>query len=155
MDIESFIDFKPYIERNKLIFLFTSNGIEITELRMLCFMKKMENAIKDIYNETIQKVYFVFDIEQLKIPTNFSFVKDFAKMMNSHESILSQKLEFTIVQTPNNIFRLFFNVFQKYYVPLKPLYLCKTSEESFSCLHEESERCNFPNILNMLKEKNN
>lgn len=152
MDIESFIEFKPYIERNKLIFLFTSNEIEITELRMLNFMKKIENAIKNIHHESIQKVYFIFDIEQLKIPTNFSFVKDFAKMMKSHESILSQKLEFTIVQTSNNIFRLFFNIFQKYYIPLKPLYLCKTNQESFSCLHEESERCNFPNILNMLKK---
>jgi hypothetical protein len=153
MDIQPFVDIDAKIEKGKLIFTFTANGNEITDLRVLDFIAKMENIIQDLHQDSIQKAYFLFDIENLRIPANFASLKLFADTMNKHKELLTKKLDFTIVQTTNNVFRIFFSLFKQYYNPVKPLYLCKSSEESVVCLHDSKKRISFPNIMNLLLEK--
>ena len=153
MDIQPFVDIEANIEKGKLIFTFTANGNEITDLRTLDFITKIEKIVQDLNQDSIQIVYFLFDIERLVIPTNFSSIKLFADTMNQYKDLLNKKLGFTVVQTPNNVFRLFFSLFKKYYNPVKSLYLCKTKEETDSCLHNAKTRDQFPNIMSMLLEK--
>ena len=155
MDIEDFLIFDAKIEKKKLIFSFTANGNEITELRMLHFINKMEKTVIELNKDEIKKVYFLFDIQELCVPTNYSVLKNFAEMMKNHEEVLTQKLEFTIIYTKNNVFRLFFNFFRKYYDPVKPLYLCKTDEEVYDCFHDEEKRKQFPNIITLIENSEN
>jgi hypothetical protein len=70
--------------------------------------------------------------------------------LQSHLPLIDKKLGFTIIHNDTNVFKIFFKLFQKYYVPVKPLYLCKTDEDVHACLHDEEKRSSFPNILNML-----
>ena len=58
MDIEDFLIFDAKIEKKKLIFSFTANGNEITELRMLHFINKMEKTVIELNKDEIKKVYF-------------------------------------------------------------------------------------------------
>ena len=45
---------------------------------------------------------------------------------------------------------MFFSLFKKYYEPIKPLYLCRTENDTKECIHSVDSRSNFPNICNIL-----
>ena len=149
-DIKNLIEIGTKIENGKLIFYATTQDTEITELRLVKAFSDIENAVKQLYLPQIKKVYFIYNINSLRIPTNFTQIKDLAEILQSHESILTEKLVFSIVQNQNNIFSMFFKLFKQYYNPVKPLYLCKDSDETRRCLHEPSSRSTFPNICNLL-----
>ena len=152
MSIQSFIDFEPIIDRKKLIYRFTANGQPMTELRLVAFTQKIDTIIKTLYDEKIKKVYFIFNIEKLLIPSNFTLLSDFALVFHNHHTVLKQKLEFTIVQNSTNVFLLFFRVFKQYYNPVKSLYLCLNDDQVFTCLHEEESRHLFPNIISLIEK---
>lgn len=153
MSIQSFIDFEPIIDRKKLIYRFTANGQPMTELRLVAFTQKIDTIIKTLYDEKIKKVYFIFNIEKLLIPSNFTLLSDFALVFHNHHTVLKQKLEFTIVQNSTNVFLLFFRVFKQYYNPVKSLYLCLNDDQVFTCLHEEESRHSFPNIISLIEKE--
>ena len=62
------------------------------------------------------------------------------------------KLKFSVVQCENNIFRIFFSLFKKYYTPKKELYLAKTREESLNGIHNVEFRNTLPNISTELNK---
>lgn len=152
MSIQSFIDFEAVIEQKKLIYRFTANGEAMTELRLVAFIQKLDQIINTLYDNKIKNVYFVFDIENLRIPSNFTLLSDFAKVFRNHEKVLTEKLMFTIIQNSTNVFLLFFRVFKKYYNPVKSLYLCLDSEQVNACLHDKEKRESFPNIISLIEE---
>lgn len=153
MSIQSFIDFEPMIDRKKLIYRFTANGQPMTELRLVAFNQKLDTIIKTLYDDKIKKVYFVFNIEKLLIPSNFTLLADFATVFRGHHHVLKEKLMFTIVQNSTNVFLLFFRVFKQYYNPVKSLYLCLNDDQVFTCLHDEESRHSFPNILSLIEQE--
>ncbi len=152
MSIQSFIDFEAVIEQKKLIYRFTANGEAMTELRLVAFIQKLDQIINTLYDNKIKNVYFVFDIENLRIPSNFTLLSDFAKVFRNHEKVLTEKLMFTIIQNSTNVFLLFFRIFKKYYNPVKSLYLCLDAHQVNTCLHDEEKRNSFPNIISMIEE---
>ena len=153
MNVDNLVKIIPKIENNKLLIYFHAENIDVTDLRLVKFLDDCSKLFSDLYNDQIKEFYFIFNIDDLKIPTNFSLFKDFADFFISHEDLLMEKLKFTIVQCKNNIFKLFFSLFKKYYVPVKPLYLCSNVEETHECVSNEESRHKFPNICNLL-EKN-
>jgi|OM-RGC.v1.024174578 hypothetical protein len=149
--IDKLFDIKTTIEKKKLIFTFTFNGNEFTDLRVIQFFHEMDGILKSLYKPEIKHLYFLFKIEEIQIPSNFVSIKKVAELLTSHLPILHEKLMFTIIQNDTNVFKVFFSLFKQYYVPVKPLYLCKTDEDVRECLHEPEKRIKYPNILNLLK----
>ena len=92
------------------------------------------------YNNNIKKIIYIYDVEKLKLPSNLSLFKDYAQIFKDHREILYDKLEFTMIISQNNIFNIFFNLFKKFYIPIKPLYLCKTIELANECIYDEEKR---------------
>ena len=150
MSIEPFIDFEAKISNKKLIYCFTANGNQITDLRVAVFIQKLKEIFESLENEQIKQVFFVFNIDQLVIPSNFIFLNEIGNAFRSKANLLKNKLLFTIVINKSNIFHLFFTLFKKYYEPVKPLYLCKDLDEMEVCLHDEKKRETFPNILTLI-----
>ena len=151
-NIADILQIKTKIESKKLCYYVTAKPVEITELRLTKAYHDIENLIKTLYLPEIKKVYIVWNISELLIPTNFTQIKDFAIMLRNHTDILTKKLVFSIIVSKSNIFSLFFNVFKQYYNPVKPLYLCKTDKDVENCIHDESSRDSFQNISSMLTE---
>ena len=110
----------------------------------------MNEIFKSLENEKITKVYFIFDIQKIVLPTNLTLLKQFSEVFTSNRENLTKKLQFSIVVNNNNVFRIFFSLFKQYYEPIKSLYLCSNDEEMKICLHDESKRDSFPNILNII-----
>ena len=152
MSIESFVDFECIVEEKKLLYKFTANGGSITELRMIHLINQMNEIFKSLGNEKITKVYFIFDIQKIVLPTNLTLLKEFSDMFTSNRENLTKKLQFSIVVNNNNVFRIFFSLFKQYYNPVKSLYLCSNDEEMKTCLHDESKRDSFPNIINIFEK---
>lgn len=148
--LQNLFEIETNIENKMLCFFFRSQKVSVTELRLTKFIHDMKQVIETIYSNQIKNVCFIFDLNQLNLPSNFIQIKDFSDMLKSHEKILTEKLMFTIIQNKNNVFRIFFNLFKKYYYPVKPLYLCKDDEETCICLNDESKRSKFPNIQTLL-----
>tara|TARA_Y100000816_G_C25937833_1_gene489109 strand:- start:373 stop:831 length:459 start_codon:yes stop_codon:yes gene_type:complete len=150
MSIDPFFDFKAKIENKKLIYYFTANGALITELRIVDFITKLTEILESLENDQIKQVYFIFNIDKLVIPSNFSFLKELGDCFKNKNKLLKEKLMFTIVINKSNIFHLFFSLFKQYYEPVKSLYLCKDVNEMQVCLHDEDKRSTFPNILSLI-----
>ena len=153
MNVDSLVKIVPKIEDNKLLIYFNAENIDVTNLRLIKFLDDCSKLFTDLYNEQIKEFYFIFNIDDLRIPTNFSLFKDFADFFKKHEDLLMKKLKFTIVQCKNNIFKLFFSLFKQYYIPVKPLYLCCNLQETQECTFNEESRDKFPNICNLLEKK--
>lgn len=145
MQIQCFFDINVKIVNDIHVYSLISNGNELTELRMLLFLDKKKKIINSFREKKIKKVILLFDIDKIPIPGNFSlftkyFTQDYAQIFKDNREILSEKLCFTIIKCGNNLFHSFFNIFKRFYVPIKPLYLCKSIEEGFECIHDEEKR---------------
>ena len=152
MNIEEVAKFEPKIEKGKLIVYVTVMGIEITDLRILSFITKLEQLLHELSNDKIKEFYFVFNIDEMIIPTKFTMLKNFADMFIKHRETILEKLNFSVVQSKSNIFKMFFGLFKRHYVPVKPLYLCKNENDVASCIFEPETRSKYPNIINMISE---
>lgn len=129
---------------------FVYNKHEITDLRMLKFVKNTEKAINALKNDKIKNVNLIFVLKDIIMPTNFSVLKDFIEIFDTNSEIMINKVGFTIIENENNLFKIFINIFKQYYKPYKSLYLCKTREETELCLNDEESRSKFPNITKLL-----
>jgi|TARA_B110000285_G_C15132521_1_gene624637 hypothetical protein len=132
------------------ILKFVYNKHEITDLRILKFIKNSENAINALKNDKIKNVNLIFVLKDMIIPTNFSFIKEFINIINKNSEIMINKVGFTIIENEDNLFKIFINIFKQYYKPYKSLYLCKNHEETEMCLNDEESRNKFPNITKLL-----
>jgi hypothetical protein len=149
--IDKLFNIKTTIDNKKLVFSFVFNGHEFTDLRVIQFYHEMDEILKSLYDPAIKKLYFIFKIKEIYIPSNFVSIRKVAELLTSHIPILHEKLVFTIIQNDTNVFKTFFALFKQYYVPVKPLYLCKTDEDVNNCLHNPEVREKMPNILNLLR----
>lgn len=152
IEVEDIATLTPEIKNGKLIVTFKALSIELTDLRILHFINKIQKLVNELNNKKIKEFFFVFDIDDLIIPTNFTMLKDFAQFFKDNEDIILDKLTYSVLKSKNNIFKLFFSLFKKYYVPIKPLYLCCNQEEVNECLFNPEIRNKFPNIINIIKE---
>lgn len=150
MNIEKIASISPEIKNKKLIITFSATGVPITDIRLMDFLNDSKTLAKDLYNTQINEFYFIFNIDNLKIPSNFNLFKQYASFLEEHKDLLMDKLVYSVLQCENNIFKMFFNLFKSYYVPVKPLYLCKNEEEVLKCFEDELFRNSLPNMEKMV-----
>lgn len=146
MNIETFVSIKPTIQNGKLIIIFESNDNIITELRVLKVADEIHKLLEELKSDKIKEFYFLFQVDNIKIPTNFSYIEEIALSLFKYKDLIIQKLNFSVVQCKNNIFRMFFSLFKKYYTPIKELYLAKSYEDALKGLHDETFRSSLPNL---------
>ena len=140
MDIDDLLILETKIVQKRVIFKFTYTEISITELRTLKTVDLMESVLKSLRKKEVTNVCFVFVINSLELTTNIKLFEQFASIFRSYTDVIKQKLDFTIVQTNNGVFKLFFSLFKRYYEPIKPLYMCDSNESVEKCLTSSSER---------------
>ena len=150
MDIDKLVKIKPEIINNLLVINVTCNPIEFTDLRLLSLLNDLEKLTNDLNNDRIKKFCFVFNVSEIKIPTNFNLIKDFADFFQRHEDLIITKLDCSVIESTSNIFTMFFSLFKKYYKPLKPLFLVKSHDEVMDCLFNDDNRKNYSNICNLI-----
>ena len=150
MNIEKIASITPEIKNKKLIITFSATGVPITDIRLMDFLNDSKKLAKDLDNTQINEFYFIFNIDKLKIPSNFNLFKQYASFLEEHKDLLMNKLVYSVLQCENNIFKMFFNLFKAYYIPVKPLYLCKNEKEVTQCLENESFRNSLPNMEKMV-----
>lgn len=146
MEIEKIATIKPVIRNGKLILFFEATGVPITDIRIMDFLNDSTKLAKDLYSDKIKEFYFVFNINKLKIPANFNVLKQYAGFLEKHKELLLGKLVYSVLQCDNNIFKMFFSLFKAYYVPIKPLYLCKSEDEVTKCFSDDTYRESLPNM---------
>lgn len=152
MDIEDFVKVDAKAENGQLNIYFTALA-EATDLRIMKFLSQCEKLFNDLKHPKIKRFYFIFDLDSFTIPSNFNMLKECTEFFEKHSDLLNEKLEFSVFKCKNNVFKLFFGLFKKYYEPVKSLYLCKTLEDVNICLYDEEGRKQFPNICTMLKNE--
>ena len=150
--IESFFDYDIRIENKMLIYVFVANGKDMTELRMIEFLDRMRQIMASFHDKQVTKGCLYFDLEKLKLPSNLQLIQEYSNIFKTNQEILKKKLQYTIIQTSNNVFHLFFSLFKQYYVPIKPVYLTKNHSETQSCIYDEIMRNNLPTIGHLLNQ---
>ena len=149
--IEEVFEIREEYQYNKLIVFINATGRKLTELRKLSFITKLDSYLCDLSKKDIHFFYFVFNLNKASIPTNFSFIRDFSKLLSKHQELIQYKLDFSVILYKSNLFYTFFSLFKKYYEPIKPLYLCQKYEDVLLCIHEPNKRKNFPEIVSKIK----
>lgn len=124
------------------LYRFVATGKEFTNIGALLFITEMENTMKTFSNKNIKKVALLFHLETFSMPTNHALVQKYSEVFIKNQEILRDKLQFTIIQTNNNIFDMFFTVFKLFYIPIKPLYLCKNDSETNQCICNHGQKDN-------------
>ena len=104
MNIETFVSIKPTIQNGKLIIIFDSNDNIITELRVLKVADEIHKLLEELKSDKIKEFYFLFQVDNIKIPTNFSYIEEIALSLFKYKDLIIQKLNFSVVQCKNNIF---------------------------------------------------
>ena len=122
------------------------------ESKFIEFLDRMRQIMASFHDKQVTKGCLYFDLEKLKLPSNLQLIQEYSNIFKTNQDILKKKLEFTIVQTSNNIFHLFFSLFKQYYTPIKPLYLTKNHSETQSCIYDTTMRNNLPPIGNLLNQ---
>ena len=149
-NIENLFIITPKICNKTLYYFFKTTGLDFTELRMIKFINDFKIILEEINNEKIKKVSFLFIIDNMKIPSNFLLLKDFASIFDEHVENIKKKVCFSVVQTESNVFSMFFSLFKQFYRPYKPLYLCKNNSELEDIINNPENRKNYKNILNVI-----
>lgn len=142
-NVADLFDFESYLEQNKIIYKFTYNKIEITELRMLKTIHKMSQMFKTLKSPKIKNITFLFIVQEFIIPTNFSVFKSWSQVFYDNFDVITEKLDFTVVQVDNNnIINTFLWLFKKYYIPIKPLYISTSDTINQQYIHDVEYRKN-------------
>ena len=103
--------------------------IEITDLRMMKFINYFKLLMDDLNDDRIQSFAFVFDICVIKIlPTQY--IKQITETLQKHKSILLKKLKYSCVVSNPIIIAPFKLILKQFYVPMRPLFLCTSIEET-------------------------
>lgn len=152
MEIENLFNLNTIVKGDSVIYKFTYTDVDITNLRMLKTIQGMEQVFKSIDEKKIKRVYFIFVADKISIPANFNCFKDFAKCFHPHCEILKKKLDFTIIQSNNKLFNIFFNILKQNYTPVRPLYLSLNENETKKCLKDKTFRDKLTNISKMVAE---
>ena len=150
MEIENLLNLNTIVKDNAVIYKFTYTNIDITDLRMLKTIQGVKQVLDSFYDKNIKRVYFIFAATEVSVPANFNLFKDFIKCFYSYGEILKKKLEFTIVQSNNSLFNIFFKLFEQHYTPVRPMYLCSNENETKKCLKDKKFRDKLPNISKMV-----
>lgn len=151
MDIETLFEIDTKIAHNKLVYSFTYKNREMTKLRIMKMVKDVEDVLKTFHLDNVKNICFVFVINDVTIPSNFDFLEDLSRLFQKYKDVIKQKLNFTIVYSQNSIFNILFTAFQKYYHPIKPMYVCNSEDDVDICLKSKIEREKFPNVSNMVQ----
>ena len=150
-NIESLFIITPKIANKTLYYYLKTTGVDFTELRMIKFINDFKIILEEIKNEKIKKVSFLFVIDNMKLPSNFCLIKEFAEIFDEHLEHIQKKVCFSVVQTESNVFSMFFSLFKKFYKPYKPLYLCKNEHELQDIMNHPENRHNYKEIVNIIK----
>lgn len=153
MDIDDLLILKTTIVAKRVVFKFIYTEKSITELRTLKTIELMEGVLKSLYKKEVTNVCFVFVVNSLEMTTKIKLFEQFASIFRLYTDIIKQKLDFTIVQTNNGIFKLFFSLFKMYYEPIKPLYMCEDDESVDRCLKDNSERKKKTDLSESIKKE--
>jgi len=151
MEIENLLNLETKILHNRIVFKFVYTEKPITELRMLKTIEIIKKVLDSFYRVEATNICFVFVINSITMPTNMKLIKDFAATFHAYSDVINKKLDFTIIQSNNKIFNLFFSLFKMYYEPIKPLYLCESNESTEKCLTSNNERSKVTNFSDMVK----
>tara|TARA_A100001011_G_scaffold400242_1_gene513471 strand:+ start:7158 stop:7616 length:459 start_codon:yes stop_codon:yes gene_type:complete len=151
MEIENLFILDTKITQNMVVFKFTYTEKPITELRMLKTIEMLKNVLNSFHRNEIKNICFVFVVNSIQMPSNMKLFKDFAETFHSYSDVINKKLNFTIIQSNNKIFKVFFSLFKVYYEPIKPLYMSESDEVTKKCLESKTERSKteiFSKIIN-------
>jgi hypothetical protein len=151
MEIENLFNLETKILDNRVVFKFVYTEKPITELRMLKTIDLLKKVLDSFYKEEVKNVCLIFVIETIKMPTNMKLIKDFATTFHKYAQVIDEKLDFTIIQSNNNIFKLFFSLLKLYYEPIKPLYMSINNDTTQKCLMNDSERKKIANFSELEK----
>jgi len=145
-EIENLFNLETEIVKQRVVFKFVYTEIPITKLRMFKTIEMVKEVLETFHKTEIHHVSFVFVINQFEIPANIGLIKDFASTFHPYTEIIIKKLDFTIIQSNSNMFKIFFSLFRMYYEPIKPLYLCESDESTKKCLESKNERSKVSNF---------
>jgi len=152
MEIENLFILDTKITQNRVVFKFTYTENSITELRMLKTIEMLKKVLDSFHKDEIKNICIIFVVNSIQMPANMKLVKDFAATFHSYSDVINQKLNFTIIQTNNKIFKVFFSLFKMYYEPIKPLYMSESDEVTEKCLESKIERSKTVNFSEMINE---
>lgn len=138
-DIEEFIKIDTQIEKGMVIITFTTLDSTITTLRILKFLKKLKLLFEDLKDDRIKKFSMIFNVNTITIIPKEHII-DVINIMKQYRPLLEEKTKCSCIVV-NSIIKVAFEMLlNKFYEPIKPIFICKDIEECMKyTLMDESE----------------
>ena len=154
MEIQDLLKLETKVINNRVVFKFTYTELPITQLRTLKTIEVMEGVLKSLSKKEVNKACFVFIVNSLDFNVNIKLFQEFGSIFRSYTDIITEKLDFTIIQTNNGIFKVFFSLLKRFYEPIRPLYICENDEIVNNCLKSDEEINKKCNLSERIKQDN-
>ena len=127
-EIEEFININTKIENGMVIITFTTLDSTITTLRILKFLKKLKMLFEDLKDERIKQFSMIFNVNTITIIPKEHII-DVINLMKQYRKLFEEKTKCSCIIV-NSIIKVAFEMLlNKFYEPIKPIFICKDMEE--------------------------
>ena len=104
------------------------NNTSLTHLKWLAFIDDLNTKLQTVGNNpNIKKFYMYFDVTYVDILMKHDNYKDITNIFHSNYALFSNKLLGTFVRIESNILNALVHIFMRFYTPVRPLFVLKTS----------------------------
>ena len=104
------------------------NNTSLTPLKWLAFIDDLNTKLQTVGNNpNIKKFYMYFDVTYVDILMKHDNYKDITNIFHSNYALFSNKLLGTFVRIESNILNALVHIFMRFYTPVRPLFVLKTS----------------------------
>ena len=142
-EIEEFIKIDTKIESGMVIIIFTTLESTITPLRIIKFLKKLKMLFDDLNDDRIRKFSMIFNVNTITmIPKEY--IIDIINIMREYRSLIETKTKCSCIII-NSIIKVAFEMLlNKFYEPVKPIFICKDIEEcmKYTLMNENEDEYN-------------
>ncbi len=142
-EIEEFIDIDTKIEGGIVVITFTTLDSIITPLRIIKFLKKLKLLFDDLKDDRIKQFSMIFNVNTITIIPK-EYIIDVINIMKEYRGLIETKTKCSCIII-NSIIKVAFEMLlNKFYEPVKPIFICKNMEEcmKYTLMNESEEEYN-------------
>ena len=127
-EIADFVKIETNVKNGMVVITFTTLENSVTTLRILKFMNQLELLFADLKDPRIKSFSMIFNCKTITLIPQ-EHIMDIIKFLKQYKQLFKEKTKCTAVIVNNLIKTPFEMLMNKFYEPIKPLFICSSIDE--------------------------